>query len=127
MPVAVRGLRDLVAACDAAGKELRRDLNAELRVVAEPVRSDAERMAAAEIRRIGERWSRMRVGVTRRVVYVAPKARGVSSRGLQSRKRRNLAPLLMNRAMQPALDRHEDEIERHVEGFIDRVGNHWER
>lgn len=126
MTVAVRGLRELVAATDAAGREVRRDLNGELRKVAEPVRQDAESFAKTRIRRNTPKWSLMRTGVTRRVVYVAPRARGVGSRGLVQYRRPNFGRLLMDRAMQPALDRHEHEIEQQVGRFLDEVGRRWD-
>jgi hypothetical protein len=121
--VRVRGYRELVKAFDGAEKQVRRDFKAELRDVAEPVRAEAALLAATAIPRIGLKWSRMRVGVTSRVVYVAPTSRSTRD---PARKRPNLAPLLMGRAMEPALQHHQDEIVGRVDRFLDRVGANWE-
>ena len=59
----------------------------------------------------------MRVGITRTLVYVAPRQRG-AGRGRGGSHRPNLAPLLMDKAMQPALDQHASEIETRFEDFL---------
>ena len=120
----VEGLAELQRAFAVADKSLSRELRSSLREVAEPVRADAESLAVASIPRIGVPWSRMRVGVTRRTVYVAPKERGTR---FAPRKRRNLAGLLMGRSMLPALRRNEPQIERRMEEMLDTVGREWER
>lgn len=121
--VRVRGLADLNRALRRADRDTRLGIRKELRDVAEPVRADAERLAVSNITRIGPKWSRMRVGVTTNLVYVAPRQRGVSARGLAHRKRKNLAGLMMDRAMQPALDRHASEIANRLDRTLDRVAN----
>lgn len=118
--VKVRGLRDLQRAFRVADKVLQVELRDALRDAAEPVRRDAESLARSSIRNIGEAWPQMRVGVTTRVVYVAPKQR---SRG---RKRPNLAGLLAGRAMEPALERNRHDVEQRVGRALDVVGAAWE-
>lgn len=125
-PIAVRGLRELSAAFAQADRETRAGFRAEFRDLAEPVRRDAEALARSGVPRIGDAWAQMRTGVTRRVVYVAPKQRGVKGRGDDRRRRPNLAPLLMNRALEPALDRHTGEIEDRLERTLDRLAGRWE-
>lgn len=119
----VEGLADLNRAFALADAKLRREFRDELRDVAEPVRADAELLATATITRIGVPWSRMRVGITRHTVYVAPRQRGSRQFG---RKRRNLAPLLMDKAMLPALQRNEERILERTRQFLDSVGRTWE-
>lgn len=128
MPAAVhiKGMRELSAAFAKFGKEANGQLREEFAKVAEPIRRDAEQNAQAEIRRIGSKWSAMRVGVTRRVVYVAPKARGVG-RGVGGRRRPNLAPLLMERAMRPALERNRFEVAEAADRALGRLGHEWGR
>lgn len=121
----VDGLRELQHAFKLADKTLERELRATLREVAEPVRADAERLAVAGIPTIGLAWSRMRVGVTRTSVYVAPRQRGV--RGNASRKRPNLASLLLGRAMLPALERNEPQVAIEMDRMLATVGRAWER
>jgi hypothetical protein len=125
--IAVRGLRDLTRAFAAADKTLQRDLRTRLRDAAEPVRADAQASAVREIRNVhdGDSWSRMRVGVTQRLVYVAPRERG--SRGFSPKRRRKFGDLLMDRAMAPALERNRDEVLRELDDMLGNVGKAWER
>jgi hypothetical protein len=125
--VRVKGLRELQRAFSVADKKLAKELRSRLRDVAEPVRADAERLAVQEIRNIGIPWSRMRVGITRSLVYVAPVERGVKSKGRASRRRPNLADLLMGRAMSPALEANEGRVLHELEDVLDDVGRAWER
>ncbi len=125
--VRVKGLRELQRAFRDADKQLNKDLRAALRDVAEPVRAEAEERAVADIRNIGDDWSRMRVGVTQKLVYVAPKERGRRTRGNPLIARPNLAPLLMERAMAPALESQENEIARGLGEMLDDLADKWER
>ena len=113
--IRVKNLRELNIAFALADKRVRLEFRGELRNASEPVRADAQRLAASEITNIGDKWSKMRVGITRKSVYVAPTRRGVKSRGASKLRRPNLAGLLMDRAMQPALDRNISEVERRID------------
>lgn len=104
-----------------ADKEVAKELRGTLRKAAEPLRADAEGRAEREITNIGPRWGRMRIGVTQSMVYVAPRERGRRGR----LKRPNLAGLLMDRAMQPALDAHEKDIEREVGDMLEGLVKRW--
>jgi hypothetical protein len=124
-PIRVEGLRELQRAFKAADKTLQKDLRSGLRAAAEPVRASAETLAVEKITRIGVPWSRMRVGVTQREVYVAPRQRG--QKGKDQRLRRpNLFDLLMGRALEPALDQNIDKVEAALEGVLGSVGRSWE-
>lgn len=125
MPVVVHGLREASAAFAKAAPDARRVWRSHMRAVAEPVRGEAEGFARTQIPRVGARWYKMRIGVTRTLVYVAPRQRGVTTRGADPRRRPNLAPLLMGRAMEPALKRHEPEITRQFERMLDEVADHF--
>jgi hypothetical protein len=133
MPEAVRieGLRELERAFKLYGRGLERGVREALEAAAEPVRSDAQSLALAEIPRIQVPsttvpWHRMRVGVTRRTAYVAPEQRGDKSRRA-SRKRRNFATKLLTEAMEPALERNIRNVEREVGVALDDLGRRWER
>ncbi len=115
--VRVKGLRELDRALNAYQKDLKTEMRKELRVVAEPVRALAEQMAVGNISNIGGVWSRMRLGVTSKVVYVAPRARPKGT----GTGRPNLGPLLMERAMQPALDSKTGDVINGFENMIDRL------
>lgn len=122
--IRITGLRELSRAFAVADKTLAKELRDKLREAAEPVRTDAEALASVGIPRIGMPWSRMRVGVTRSSVYVAPRQRG--ARGRPSTKRPNLAPLLLDRAMTPALEANRPHVEREVDDVLATVGRAWE-
>lgn len=115
--VRVEGLRDLNRAFARLGAGVKKELVGELALAAEPVRAAAVELAVSGIRNIGPRWSQMRVGVTQSLVYVAPK-----SRRRRGSPRPNLAPLLMDRAMQPALDENKEEVVTRLGLMIDRLG-----
>lgn len=121
--VRVEGLRALSRAFAVADKTLSRELRKGLRDAAEPVRADAEALASSRISNIGVSWSRMRVGVTRSSVYVAPRERGTRGRS----RRSNLAGLLLERAMQPALEANIGDVEEAVDDVLATVGRAWER
>jgi hypothetical protein len=119
MTVIVKGLREVNAAFAKTDRDIRLGWRAGMREVAEPVRRDAEASASASIRNMpgSPRWSRMRTGVTRTMVYVAPRQKG--ARRNPYARRPNLADLLMDRAMEPALARHEHEIEERIDHLVD--------
>jgi hypothetical protein len=122
--IRVDGLSALQRAFAVADRELSRKLREALRDAAEPVRADAEQRATSQIPRIGLPWSRMRVGVTRSSVYVAPNERGSRRRGT---RRPNLAALLLGRAMEPALAENIERVEREVEQVLDDIALTWEQ
>lgn len=121
MPLVVKGMRQLQAALAQADRDVRFGVTQTMRNVAEPVRQDAETLAATRIRNIGTDWSRMRVGVTRRMVYVAPRRRGVKPGHPASRP--NLARLLRTRAMDVAEQRNQAEVRRRFERMLDHMAD----
>lgn len=125
--VNVRGLRELSRAFAKADKQLKRDYRASLRSLGEPVKVEAQARSAQEITNIGSRWSLMRVGVTQKLVYVAPQERGRASRRNVAIRRPNLATLLMDEAMQPALDNNARHIEERFGDLLDSMATTWER
>ena len=118
----IEGFTQMRRALAKADKTVAKDLRTTLRKAAEPVRAEAVDRAVRDITNIGPTWSQMRTGVTQHEVYVAPRKRG------RGRLRRpNLAGLLMDRAMQPALDAHEREIENEVGEMLDALVKRWAR
>lgn len=126
-PISVRGLADLQRAFRFAEHEIHKDLRMALESSADPVRAAAEQLAVSRISRIGIPWSRMRVGVTRSSVYVAPVERGVKSRTLTSRRRPNLKPLLLDRALDPALELNRNKVIGEVEDTLNDLARAWSR
>ena len=128
MAVQVVGLDALQRAFRAADKEVARDLRDALEEAASPVRADAQ-LLAPSIRNLaaGDPWTRMRVGTTRSIVYVAPVERGIKGRGNQRKRRRNFKDLLLRRALEPALERNIPQVTRRVDEMLVEVSKVWER
>lgn len=119
------GLAELNQALARTDRGIRREVRKELRSVAVPVQRTAQQLLREEppvgIRNIGLDWSKMRVGITYDTVYVAPRKRGLK-RG--TRKRPNLAPLMLDR-MEQALEQHADRIEQRFLDAVDRVADNF--
>jgi hypothetical protein len=119
--VELQGFKELQSSLKRMALAVPVALSGELVKVAEPVRRAAELKSGEEIRNILSPtaevdWWRMRTGITTREVYVAPKQRGVRS---GPRKRPNLALLLLEKAMKPALAENEGNVLRGVENVLD--------
>jgi hypothetical protein len=117
-----QGLRELARAFALADKSLQREFSKGLREAADPIRVEAQALASSQISNIGLPWSRMRIGVTRSSVYVAPVERGTRTR----RKRPNLANRLLGEALLPALDHNIEETIERVDDVLHTVGRVWE-
>lgn len=120
----IKGFTQLQRAFALADPALKRRFRSTLRDVAEPVKSTSESLASERIRNMTEQWSRMRVGVTTTVVYVAPASR---RRGSGKRRRRNLYDLMLGRSLEPALDQNSPRTIAEVERMLDGLANDWER
>lgn len=121
--IRVQGLRELNSAFGRLSAQLKAEIKGELSAAAEPVRARASDLASSEIRNIGDLWSQMRVGVTTSLVYVAPKQRRKRGHAGPRYARPNLAPLLMNRAMQPALDEKTPEVVSLLDVMLGRLSD----
>jgi hypothetical protein len=126
--VHVEGLAGLQRGFRRIDKNMHKELRTTLQKAAEPVRADAARRTLTSIPNIkfgryGRDWSEMRTGVTTNLVYVAPRRRGRKD----GSPRPNLANLLMDRAMAPALEAHADDIERDIGEMLDDFFHAWER
>lgn len=126
--VAVRGLADLTRDLKRmAATDLSEDLRDELRQVAVPIAGRAETLAVAhygetgsgEITHLkpGGRWAKMRIGVTKNLVYVAPKEHG---KKVGDQKRPAFGLFLLEKAMEPALEEFAPQLAARVERAIDR-------
>ena len=118
----LKGQAELVRAFSRAGKDTKKYIRHELAVVAEPVAHDAENLAKENIRRIGPRWWKMRVGVTQKSVYVVPAQSG--GRGPSSRRRPNFADI-MQPLMDEALHDNEGRIEEAVNLALEHIEEEW--
>lgn len=122
--VEVEGLLALQRAFKKADARLATHLQGALREAAAPVRVAAEQLALINITNIGIPWSRMRIGVTQKSVYVAPVQRSTRR---SAKKRPNLALLLLRESMLPAVDEEGDVVAKRLGRLIDDVADTWEK
>lgn len=117
--VQVKGIRELVRACDAADKETKKLVRGRLREVAEPVLTDAR----SKLSRYDAR-SASRLGISvRRVGTVAVEQRLRRTTGAHPQ----FGALQMAEVLIPALDENADEIEKRFEKALDHIGDVFER
>lgn len=112
-PIVIRGLSELQRDFKKLSKDVSKEIRTGLKDAAEPVRAKAQENAVGKISHIGSVWPVMRIGVTGRSVYVAPKARphGGSARP-------NLAGLLMDQAMVPAVESEQDHVVERLDDVL---------
>jgi hypothetical protein len=126
--IRVENYKNVLQAFGKASRHLEKNFRAELREAVEPVRAEAERLAgsgAIENLKTGDDWTKVRTGVTRSVVYIAPRERGRrSTRAGVGRP--NLKPLLLDRAYEPALTKHRDDIIEDVDSLLGDVARIWD-
>jgi bacteriophage HK97-gp10 putative tail-component len=120
--VRVRGLRELNRDFRKISSKLSDELRDALKEAAEPVREEAEGLALGKIRNMprSPRWAGMRIGVSRAAatVYMVPAARSRRSKG---GSRPNLANLLLDQAMDPALDNKQDSVIKRVDDMLEHL------
>jgi hypothetical protein len=126
--VIVHGFEDLQKELKRTGPEVSRAMNAALKESAEPARVLAGLYARRDISGMKRAklkpppWSIMRVGVTTKMVYVAPVERGVKTRNpFDPRRRPNLFGLIMDKAFEPASIAAEPLVARAVDSILDEV------
>lgn len=90
---------------------------------AEPVAHTAEVLSFVNIRNMHKspEWAKTRIGIRRQFVYVAPKERGLKTRGPDPRRRPNLVGLIMGRSFEPALDVMTPIVEQRVKIALEGV------
>ena len=118
----VRGVDTLDRAFSMARASTQRNLPRLFRAKAEPVRRSAELNARAI--GAGVPWSRMRIGASRRAVWIAPVERGTR---IVPRKRPRFATRLKTLAMEPALEANRALIENEVDDLLARIERQFNR
>jgi hypothetical protein len=118
--VELDGLVEMQRALRQLEPAILKQLNDDLKRAAEPVATTAEVLALNKIRnmRKSPRWSEFRVGSYVGLIYIAPRKRGTKVR---SRQRPNLAGLLMDRAMEPALSVNESFVAGAADGAVGKA------
>jgi hypothetical protein len=110
--VNVRDFQKVIRAYDRVGKAAKKSVRDNLKFAADPVLQTANRTSAPAIRNLkeGSPWSKQRIGVTQRVVYMAPKVRGRN----KNIRRPNFRDLMMDRVYVPSLRVNADEVEKRL-------------
>lgn len=123
--VHVDGLRELERAFRQAGNGVAPAFRKQLKEVAAPVKLTAETYAATRIARNTPRWSRMRVGMSKSVLYMVPREKGRRGRGDPKFRRSQFGQMLLDRAMIPAVQENRSLLEQGVERTLDHVDEIW--
>lgn len=126
MPAAVivNGLDQIQRDLAKSGPQISAAMRAGLRDSAEPVAKLAQELSLTRIRRmhLSPQWAETRIGVTRHLVYVVPKQRGVRTGHWDDRRRRpNLVGLMMGRSFEPALAAGAGIVEARVNALLGEV------
>lgn len=120
--IRVIGLKELSRDFKRMSKDLSDRLVDELKEAAQVVADDAEDLALTRIRNMprSPRWAGMRIGVSRAqgLVYVVPAARS-----RRRTHRPNLADLLLEEAMDPAVEKNQKKVVERLEEMLDRLAN----
>jgi hypothetical protein len=121
----LEGAKELIRTFEHAPTQLKRAYRKKLPDIAEPTRLDAQRFALDNIRRMFDspQWARMRTVVGSSSAYIAPQQRGVRS---GPKKRPNLATLLESRALDPAAEAHEKQVEHDFDQLNAKLIRQWE-
>jgi hypothetical protein len=114
----VKGYREFLRAASQAEKESKKEVRAALREAAEPVRAEAASLFSTISQRSAAGY---RVRVRQRGVSVEQSLRKTTGQHPE------FGALQMRRALIPALERKQGEIERRMEHAIDRIADHFER
>ena len=117
VPIVVEGLHELQAALAHADRQLRLGVRSGLRQVAEPVQRGAEELALREHQRGSGRAGRRCGSGSPATSSTSPRGSAAHGRGRAAdAAARTSRPLLMDRAMQPALDQHAGRDRSQVRG-----------
>lgn len=124
--VRIEGLRELDRAFKLYGLGLERGVREALETAAEVVKPDAQSLASVALKPGKVPWSSMRVGVTKHTSYVAPTQKG---RNPNPRRRRGqkFTNRMLDRALEPALERNIFRVEREFADALDDLGRMWSR
>lgn len=126
--ISVDGLTELNRAFARAERDVRLEFRGTLRKAAKPVKDEAEVLASTDISHMATPpWTKMRVGVTRSLVYVAPRERGVKSKTNRARRRPQFGDTLLDKALEPALEHNIDGITGEVELMLAGISKDWAR
>lgn len=126
--VRIEGLRELEAAFRLYGRGMEKGIREALEAGAEVVRPDAATFTAGIVKRSEVDWTQMRVGVTRRVGYVAPVQRGkFSKRNPRRYGRSKFKARVLEFALEPALTQNTERVAQEFEDALADLARLWSR
>jgi hypothetical protein len=130
--IRVEGLSELQRATSRLSREFGKGVREALEAAGEPIRSEASELAHSDIsgmRRARLPWWRMRIGVTRSTVYVAPEQRGNKKRTRPTPRGQaeSFKREMIGKAMNPAVDHHIGEFPSQVNAELDDLFKAWGR
>lgn len=128
----VEGLSELQRATSRLSRDFGKGIREALEAAGEPIRADASELAHTQISgmtRARIPWWRMRVGVTRSTVYIAPEQRGNKKRTRPTNRRQAEAfkGAMLGKAMNPAVDRNLGTIAAQVDQELNELFGRWAR
>lgn len=121
------GMADFQRALVVADAQAADDFKHVFEDVAKPMAQHATGLELQNIRRMTLPWAANRVGVSVKSVYVAPRRRGLKTRGRDPRRRPNLAGLIVTRAYEPTAAQFAPRVKADVERALDRIAHTIER
>lgn len=116
--VRVRGLKELTRDFKKISKDLSKEITKDLKEAAEPVKAGAEPLALGQIRNMTPKWAEMKIAVSNAkgtVIMVPASKRSVGS------GRTNLKGLLLDRAMEPALEQNADKVKDNINDILGNI------
>ena len=126
--IRIEGLRELDRAFRLYGRGMEKGLREAMEAAAEVVRPDAEALARSTLKTPKNvDWTLMRVGVLKRVSYVAPVERGRRTQRRPNSGRPKLKGLLLDRAMEPALEQNVSRVESEFDDALKDLARMWSR
>lgn len=125
--VRVEGLRELNRAFREVSKDLGKGMREALEASGDPVKTAAQTLTVQRVARVGIPWSRMRVGVTKVSVYVAPVERGVKSKTRAKLRRPDFKNVLLDRGLDPALEQNKERVAQEFEDALTDLAKAWAR
>lgn len=126
----VKGFENVNRSFARVGKNASKNLTKRLKEAAEPVKDAAQEFGPSRIRNLrrgrsknGVDWSAVRLGATRRSVYIAPVERGRNKN--PKRRRENFKTLMLERAYEPALEMNRTEVVNRLGRIFDDIQHDW--
>lgn len=129
--ISIKGYQNVIRSYAKVGKAASKNMRKRLRDAGEPVRAKAQELGPRNIRNLRASptptgrsdWAAVRLGVTQRFVYIAPRERGRTRN--EHKRRPNFKGLEIGKAYEPALAIERDEVIDRFGGIFDDIQHAW--